>query len=305
MLAVFAFVSVGCDRCLRTATKSEFAPGHYPPNTTQEAQPEFIRFLDHGDHSGQLETVITTYEGEAGEKVELIGAVHIGDTAYYESLEELFTSYESLLYELVKPEGAEPPSPDRQRESSRSLSAISLLQRGMQNGLGLDYQIDAIDYSAENFVHADLDAETFVTMSAERGQRMSQLFLRAMLDEFGKNLKGQSSVQVDPLLQFKLIGALFSKERTKRLKYLFGQQLALAGDALDSFGKGFGDGESVILIERNKKAIEVLRERLAAGEKHIGVFYGAAHLEDLEQRIFAEIGLQRTGVRWEPAWVIE
>jgi hypothetical protein len=286
-----------------TAQENGLPLGHYPPNTEQELYPEFVRFVEGGKYEGTLDTAVATYEGENGEKVDLIGAVHIADEDYYERLEELFAGYDSLLYELVMPEDAEPPQPGVERDSAGGgLNVLGLLQRGMGEGLQLDYQVDGIDYSKPNFVHADLTAEAFSKLSKERGQSMPQLMLEAVFRQVTNTLKGEAG-GTDPLLQFKMLGAMFSKNRAQRMKFLFARELA---NAIDLLGETDLDGEeSVILIARNKKAVEVLRERLATGEKHIGIFYGAAHLADLEERIFDEIGLKRTGVRWEQAWLVK
>jgi len=65
-----------------------------------------------------LETSITRYElkNEAGEAVtvDLIGAVHIGEKEYYEALNERFEQYDSMLYELVAPEGTVIPKGGRE-----------------------------------------------------------------------------------------------------------------------------------------------------------------------------------------------
>ena len=45
----------------------------------------------------------------------------------------------------------------------------------------LDFQLDAIDYSAKNFVHADLDAETFRKMQEQRGETFEMLFLKELM----------------------------------------------------------------------------------------------------------------------------
>ena len=37
--------------------------------------------------------------------IDLIGAVHIGEKAYYDKLNKEFEQYDVLLYELVAPEG--------------------------------------------------------------------------------------------------------------------------------------------------------------------------------------------------------
>ncbi len=298
MVLAACLFAAACDRPQAPGGGGQL--GHYPPNTAQEPQPKFIRFIDGGDNTGRLETAIAVYEGEGGEKVELVGAVHIADAGYYARLAERFTTYDSLLYEMIKPDGAAPPGP-----GDRGGSLISLLQRGMGGGLELAYQIEAIDYGAENFVHADLDAETFREMSKERGQTLPKLLLQSAVQEFLSTFKDGGGRKGDPMLELKMLAAMFSKERARRLKYLFARELQDIEEVMAGLEKGIGGEESVILIERNKKAIEVLRERLSAGEKHIGVFYGGAHLPDLEERILREIGLRRTGVRWETAWLIE
>lgn len=296
----------GC-RCEQSVEGNGLEAGHYPPNATQEPQPDFARFVESGRHAGTLDTAIATYEGKNGEKVELIGAIHIADTGYYTRLEKTFAGYQSLLYELILSEGDSPPKPedyeDYEPDLSSGMGLLGALQHGMGSGLGLNHQVMVVDYTKPNFVHADLNTEAFIELSKQRGQTGPQLMAESMAREFLRPLQGKGP-SVDPFLQYKLIGAMFSKKRQTRLKYLLAKEVlskvAVPEDTFDLDGD-----ESVIIIERNKRAIEVLRERLAAGEKHIGVFYGAAHLPDLEQRIFAEIGLKRTGVRWETAWRIE
>jgi hypothetical protein len=63
-----------------------------------------------------------------------------------------------------------------------------------------------------------------------------------------------------------------------------------------------GPEGSTILTERNRKAFEVLDRELKAGKKKIGVFYGAAHLPDMEKRLLSDFGLKRSGERWVSAW---
>ena len=41
--------------------------------------------------------------------VDLIGAIHIGDKAYYQQLNKDFSAYDALLYELVAPQGTRVP----------------------------------------------------------------------------------------------------------------------------------------------------------------------------------------------------
>jgi hypothetical protein len=58
---------------------------------------------------------------------------------------------------------------------------------------------------------------------------------------------------------------------------------------------------SVIVVERNKVALDVLKKEIARGRKHLGIFYGAAHLTDMEQRLL-EMGFKREKEEWLTAW---
>jgi len=54
---------------------------------------------------------------------------------------------------------------------------------------------------------------------------------------------------------------------------MFGEQLVEAGvDA--GFGRTFNQ---LVVIDRNKACLEVLKQQLAAGKKKIAIFYGASH----------------------------
>ena len=46
-------------------------------------------------------------------------------------------------------------------------------------------------------------------------------------------------------------------------------------------------------------AIGVLKKRLAAGDKKIGIFYGAAHLKGMEKILTGEMGFKQVG---DPQW---
>ena len=74
--------------------------------------PQFLRVeRDIDGEPTRMQTATVRYQtvlGGAGLTVDLIGAVHIGDTAYYSQLNEQFKQYDVVLYELVAPKGATP-----------------------------------------------------------------------------------------------------------------------------------------------------------------------------------------------------
>lgn len=255
---------------------------------------KFLQFVDLGNETGSLKTSIVTYRDKNGAEVSLVSAVHVGDKKYYDQLQADFSRYDSLLYEMIKPKEVDPS--ERGKESGGSI--ISVFQRGMKNALGLEFQLDGIDYSRSNFVHADMDPETFFRMQKKKGEGIISLMLKSMQAE----MKRQQEGKVKAPSIFDLIKAFTSKDSARSLKYLFARQMEGMEDIMAGFE---GDGESVIVGERNKVAIEVLKKELKLGKKKIGIFYGAAHMPDMEERLLKELGFSQVGKeKWLIAWDI-
>ena len=264
----------------------------------------FIRFVDEGNGEGRLDTAIVSYRGPGGTQVELISAVHIADRGYYQKLEKRFTAYDSLLYEMVKPKGAEP------RSNGKSTGLVSWFQRKLKDVLHLEFQLDGIDYLKRNFVHADLDAETFRKLSKDRGENIVALMLSSMARyqkrqrEEKRKGKGKNDKSPPSLSMGQLLLAFMSKDSSRVLKHLLAHQLQdvekmMAGMDEANDGKG-----SVLLTERNKECVRVLRRQLRKGDKKLGVFYGGAHMPDLEKRL-RKLGFKKTTQVWLTAWDIK
>ena len=69
----------------------------------QATAADFIRFKSDPNGGGMLQTSIVRFADDKGDTVDLVGAIHIADHAYYDLLNERFKKYDSLLYEMVKP----------------------------------------------------------------------------------------------------------------------------------------------------------------------------------------------------------
>jgi hypothetical protein len=231
-------------------------------------------------------------KGKPAVTVDLIGAVHVADEAYYEKLNKRFEEYDALLYELVAPEGT---VVERGRGTS-NLHPIGAMQNGIKSFLNLDHQLEEIDYTKPNFVHADMTPDQFAQSMQDRNESFLQMYFRllgqAMAQQGEMAAKGNST-DVD------LFSALFASDRPRRLKIILGSQLSEVENLLASFG---GEEGSVIISERNKIALKVLKEQLASGKKHVGVFYGAGHLVDMDQWLRKDFGLQPVAVTWLTAW---
>lgn len=258
--------------------------------------PKYLRYVEEPGKD-RLETSIVRFKNKDGATVDLIGAVHIADPGYFETLNQRFKEYDALLYEMVKPKNME--GVRRREPGEGGGSWVSGLQMFMKNQLDLDFQLDRIDYAPKNFVHADLDAETFAERQEARGESMVTLMVNSMLREMSKAAKdpagGAAEVGV-----MDLIAALQAPDRARQLKIVLAKQFESMDQALDAMG---GPDGSVILDERNKQALKVLKAQLDGGKKHVGIFYGAGHMRGMEELLTGLMGFQQDGPpMWLTAW---
>lgn len=260
---------------------------------TIAAQAEnFIR-VDEDDSAARLQTAVTRYEKD-GASVDLIGAVHIADKVYFETLTDRFKTYDALLFEMIggerlaeagKPAPAG-PAPGEKKEAD--LSGLHKVYDMVARFLNLTGQLENIDYAAKNFVHADLTFEEFTTMQKERGESLLGFALKA-----GKNAPEPAN-QLDAT---RLLTAMLSG-KSNLVKLEIVHTLGQGDDQIAAFA-----GESVIISDRNQRCLEVMNRELAAGHKTLGVFYGAAHFPDMEKRL-QDQGFKRIKQEWLTAWDI-
>jgi hypothetical protein len=262
---------------------------------------KFMRFVEDGHAGGRLEVAAVTYRNKAGISVRLVGAVHIGEKAYYEALNKGFADDDAVLYEMVKPKGTAVPQPGQ-----KSDNPINQFQHMLKDVLNLDFQLDDVDYSRANFVHADMDAETFAKMQQERGETFEMLMVKQVMkalahgDEDAKDndaKKPEEQPDTDKMIEG-MIEMFTRPDMERQIKLAVAKQL----DKIDSSAMGLdGPGGSVILTERNKVALKVLENTIADGKKKISIFYGAAHLPDMSTRL-KEMGFTPVAVDWNTAW---
>ncbi len=260
-----------------------------------------------------LETSIITFADAKkypDATVDLIGAIHLGEPEYYSQLNEVFKKYDVLLYEAVMPEealeqGLRPgggsgahrkglTDEEEWTDAKVGLTAISVLQLGMKDALGMEFQLTGVDYTAENFVHADMTAEEFESSMSRRGETFSGMFLK----EMGKSMAAQQ--EQNPIaMNLDLMLSALSSDRAYRIRRIAAVQLAKGAEG-DAFA-GF-DGTSTIITERNRTCLDVMNRELKNGHKKVGIFYGAGHFADMEERMVDEYGFKRKSEDWLVAW---
>jgi hypothetical protein len=253
---------------------------------------EFLRFVDNGSAGGRLETADVAYRNADGVTVHLVAAVHIGEREYFEGLNQSFKLRDAVLYEMVKPK--DQPAPEHGQQST---SSISQFQRMLKDQLDLEFQLDVIDYSAPNFIHADLDAETFQKMQDERGESMMMLMLKQMWQQMSKPQPETSDEDSEKQLE-DLVRVFTRPDSSRQLKLLLAKNLA----QMEEGGMGLDVmGGTVILTERNNAAIKTLKNTLKDGKKDIAIFYGAAHMPELSKHL-TDMGFKPVASEWRMAW---
>ncbi|TWT80058.1 hypothetical protein CA13_14710 [Planctomycetes bacterium CA13] len=257
-------------------------------------EPSYLR-VDETDKgkSRALQTAIVGYEGKPNTKydghvVDLVGVVHIGQAEYYADLNDRLSKYESVLYELVAPDGTRIRPEDLQRR--RGL--LSSMQSGMKDILNLEYQLEKIDYMATNFRHADMSPDEFAKDFSRRGDSLWKMGARMM----GAGLATQAATGGEA----GLIMALFSDDRPRRMKQVMAKQMVDIEVA--TAGMDDANGENTLIKGRNAKAFTILKEELESGKKNIAVFYGAGHLSDMADRLEKDFDMQATKTTWLDGW---
>lgn len=254
------------------------------------SSPQFVRVTRNERNVPQsLETSVVTYRARDGQlQVDLIGAIHVADRSYYEKLNAQFRQYDAVLYELVAPEGTRVP-----RGGQKSQHPVGRMQEAIKTLLDLSFQLNHIDYTAPNLVHADMSPEQFAESMEERGESFLQVVFRMMGQAAAQAGRGDQPSDADLLL------ALFARDRALKLKRVMAAQFEDLDGQMQIFE---GPEGSTLISERNKRALEVLKREVDRGRHKLAIFYGAGHMPDMARRLEETWGLKATGQQWLTAW---
>ncbi len=282
LLPTFAISAQGIEPST-AYVRIERAPGGEP----QALQTAVVRLVP---RSGQGELV-----------VDLVAVIHFGEKAYYQALGRSFEKYDAVLYELVAAQGhAVPPLANRD-----GANPLRLLQKMCQAMLGLESQLDHISYRRKNFVHADLSPKGMREAMRKRGEDGLTLALGITADLLKQmNLEAQEVAarpkQTEPRAQaFDPLAALMQPGAAVELKRSFAEELVKQSATDGGLGRTLG---TILIGDRNQAAMRVFQKQIAAGKKHIAIFYGAAHMPDFERRLTTDFGLKRMNSGWFTAW---
>lgn len=278
ILLVLFFLGFG----LQTAQSEDFTLPENP----------FTRLVRGED--GELksfDTSLVTFVSQDGsQRVTLVGAIHIGEAGYYKTLNEKFTQFDAVLFEMV---GDGDPRPASAKESRGIVGSVQRLSAEM---MGLEFQIGSINYNAENFVHGDMSATEFKDAMKKRGDGLLVWYARSV----GYGNAQRSETSAEDLRN--LMDLIVSPDKSKALRRMSAENMA---DIKSTTKPVEGKNGSSLIRDRNDKALKVLREQLDSGKKNVAIFYGAAHLPDFAQKLQEDFGMKPEKIEWIPCWKLD
>ena len=215
--------------------------------TLAESGSDLSPYIRYTPTPGTVETSLVTMRNSRGQEIDLVSAVHVGSPAYYASLNKKFKQYDSVLYELILPDEMAGQRLPAQMETG---SGVSGIQGMIASAMGLTTQIDKIDYSAANFVHADFTRNGLAQKMAARQENLMSYMMKALsssgsIDESQLGITDQELAELDFMAV--MSGRTSAKDR-KVLKKLFGASLASSGGFLSALS------DSALIADRNEAA---------------------------------------------------
>ncbi len=261
------------------------------PDPEAPAKDAFLRFTKEGARPG-LQAAVLHYVKAGAPRVDLVGAVHAADAAYFRETQRWLDRVDVVLYEMVKPKDAAPWA--HREESGGPESAVTGFQRSLARMFDLTFQLEHIDYRRAHFVHADMTEEEFLAAGGAGMTKEAEAMLARV-----KPLLAIAEAAMRPSADASAERRASAERMRANVKEMLARMLGSVGPNAGRL-LGGGEGGDLLIGKRDEVAMRRLDE-LPPGLSSVAIFYGAAHLSDLEKRL-VERGYVRAGGRWVTAW---
>jgi hypothetical protein len=294
-LALLALLTAGC------------TPTAIDPRVPLKIEPVMKSVqTDEGTYELRLASRTLAPLSGQGPKVRLVAAIHIADREYYRQVQRILDGDTITLFEGVsnKKDDFKKQGPVRRPEA---------LYTKMADALGLISQYEGIDYRREHFHNADLTqgemlarlrGETLTTPKPEgpdqvlgapakqaeaKYQALTEVMNGGGLTGVMANI-GLAFIKHNPRLRATMLLGIIGTDPTASEQAMAKQ---LGGESGRRIAR-------LIVEERNQEAVSGLRRFIGqrkAGET-IALFYGAAHLEGIEDALIRRFGYVPESTEW-------
>jgi hypothetical protein len=258
-----------------------------------------------------------------GPAVLLVAVCHIGDKAYYHTLQQLLDRQTLVLFEGVNAGShprrvrgpVAPASADSDDTPSSRTNQPPGLQSSLATSLGLVFQLEAIDYDRTNFLNSDLSIEEISRLisgagasaggppEAERPGRHNASF-----DYLMQAMDGSSFLGSIARMAMQFLGSNPRLQAITRLMFIeaLGQ---LKGDLATAQGMPPDMQQLIkVLIQARNEAVlkdMVEESKTVPRSGSIAIFYGTGHMDDMEQRLTRQLHYRPAGETWLTAFSVD
>ena len=259
----------------------------------------FLRTADVSAGARGLQTASTEYRpaSGAGPSVWLIGVAHLGTAEYFQSIQQRLDRQTVVLYEGIGLHDV--------KQAPGSMKKDAGIQTTLANALGLKFQLDAIDYRRASFINSDLHVPELQQEVKKRGVETAGSSGDETFNQLVDALQGTGPMG-GALTQ--MIGLLGSSPQMREMtKTMLIEVLGQAGELMamaKNLSPDMKDLFDVILTQRNAVVMTDLRAQLAKHkpDESIAIFYGAAHMDEIAQRLRDELHYTPVKTEWDTAF---
>ena len=309
VLLATLLLAPGCSTSQRARAGASTAP---PPEA-------YVRIDNTDSNLVQLQIAVRKFlpARHKGPTIWLAGVSHIGESNYYAALQRHLDAQRLVLFEGVSgpsEAGADalpvtnavPPSASRDSAPAPA-KAGSTLQSSMAAALGLVFQLEAIDYDRPNFLHCDLSVGELRDLIAEQPRTPGQPGAGSSFEGLLQVMQGGSWLDSLVQLGLRFVGANPKLQGLAKLT-LIDAICEIQGDPskLQGLPPELKQLLDILLQKRNQKVVETLRAELKQLRRRdaVAIFYGTAHMPDLELRLRRELNYRPAGEFWLTAFSV-
>ena len=324
VLVVFAVTSFGS----ATAFAQQAVPPAPPAKITPAApSAAYLRDVKGKDGAVQaVQSAIRRFEPVSGNgpAVYLVAAVHIGETSYYQGLQQFLNKQDVVLYERVKlpraaatqtaaapaasfdsvSKPANPGSPVSVAKPGKPVPPPVGLQKQLSDVLGLQFQLDGIDYGRPNFRNSDLAWDDMESLAKKSGVETQQALTTLKTTLSGGPTSGPVGAALNNLLAQARANPAFATMLRRVMVELFADPAKIAA-IQNRQSPEQAKLQTIIITERNKAVLSDLKSLLQSapesGQKPvrtIAVLYGAEHMRDMAQHLVTDLGYRPAETEW-------
>lgn len=266
----------------------------------------YLRVARPSSNVTELQVAVRQFvpRGRAQPVIWLAGVSHVGESNYYARLQELLDAQDLVLFEGVSDRASRAagrPAFERSEDEAGSL------QNTMAESLGLAFQLSSIDYERPHFRNSDLTIEELAQLIAREGPAGKPGKTAREFQNLMELMEGDSLIGAVVGGIMKLIGS--SPKLQAMMKLAMIEMLGRFKGDMSQFEGLPPEWQrliEILLRARNDAVLKDLQAELkkTSPAKTIAIFYGAAHMEDLERRLIGQMNYRPGRELWLPAFSV-